>query len=120
MDITSLPVMPPGRPASASPQGTRQTASLEAVARADSAAARARANEPRERVVEGELLQRRPLFWQSTRSFIDERNLEKAHPAGQAATSPPQSRLAVTRYISNISPDPASAPTQGRSLDFFV
>ena len=71
MDITRLPVTPLGRPASASPHSTRQIASVDAVARPGAAAAGpARSEASRERVVEGELLQRRPVFYQSTRDFI--------------------------------------------------
>ena len=117
MDITRLPVTPLARPTSAPQQGTRQPASVEAVARAD---AQPRVRESRERVVQGELLQRQRASYQSTRSFINERNLDQARPAGEPAASPQQSRLALNRYASNVRPEPVSELTQGRSVNFFV
>jgi hypothetical protein len=118
MDITRLPVSPLSRPASASQTGVRQPASVDEAARAD--AARPHTREPRGRIVEGELLRRQPAFYQSTRSFIDERNLDQARPAEQPVASPRQTRLAVSRYISNVRPEPVAELTQGRSVNFFV
>ncbi|MCO6412497.1 MAG: hypothetical protein J5I92_07110 [Thiogranum sp.] len=120
MDITRLPVTPLGRPASASPQGNRHTASVEAVTRVAFAEQRSRVDEPRERVVEGELLQRRPVFYQSTRAFIDERNLQQARPAGEPVALPQQSRLAIARYSTNVGAESVAGLAQGSSVNLFV
>lgn len=121
MDITRLPVTPLARPASASPQGNRQPNSVDATARAeDVARARASVRAPHERVVQGELLHRQRAFYQSTRAFIDERNLDQARPAGQPAASLQQSRLAISRYINHVRPEPVTELTQGRSINFVV
>lgn len=120
MDITRLQVTPLGRPALASPQGTRHTATVEAATRVAFTDARPRVDEPRERVVEGELLHRRPVFYQSTRAFIDERNLEQARPAGEPVASLQQSRLAVARYSSNVAPEAVPGPTRGSSVNLFA
>ncbi len=119
MDITRLPVTPLGHPASASAKNTRQPVTVDAVARPAGAGAHGRSREPLERVVQGELLHRQRASYQSTRSFIDERSLDRALPAGQEA-SPQQSRLALTRYLGNLGTGPVSEPSRGRSVNFFV
>jgi len=120
MDISRLPLTPVTRPASPTfkrPQPARAIAVVES--------AGATRNRPRgggryERVLQGELLRRERLPYQSTHAFINERAFGQANPADRQAGDGYQSRPAVTRYLGNTRPETLSDLTQGRSVNFFV
>ena len=118
MDISRLPVTPLSRPASAPVKTTRQPALAGAAERVESVNPRHAGRGSSERVIQGELLHRQHPSYQSTRAFIDERGLDQAQAAGQRAESLRQSRVAISRYLSNTRPD--AEFSQGRSVNFFV
>ncbi|GMQ83756.1 MAG: hypothetical protein BMS9Abin06_0496 [Gammaproteobacteria bacterium] len=73
-----------------------------------------------ERVVQGELLQKERTSYQSTRGFINERNVDQARPAVQRGDTAVKSRAAIFQYLNNTHPEAISDLTQGKSVNFFV
>ncbi|HHJ17937.1 MAG TPA: hypothetical protein ENJ80_14725 [Gammaproteobacteria bacterium] len=120
MDISRLPVAPPGGPSPALTRKAPRPAFVEAVEPVAAPQARRSAREPLQRTVQGELLQRERNPAQSTRGFINERNLNQAQSVGHPAPSPEQSRPAIARYLNNTRPEAVADLTQGRSVNFFV
>ncbi len=121
MDIARLPSASYARPVTTSANtGTRvdSTSVVEPV-RVASDSGRVE-NERSARVVQGELLDRHRDSYQSTREFVNERNLDHSRPADQAGVSPQMSRSALFRYANNIRPESISELTQGRSVNYFV
>jgi hypothetical protein len=81
---------------------------------------RQRTRESFERVVQGELLQKERTPYQSTRGFINERNVGHARPAVGQHDTRHQSRAAIFQYLNNTRPEAISDLTQGKSVNFFV
>ena len=120
MDISRLPLAPLARPATSTVKQIRQPVAAEAVAPVESSNPHRHARESHERVVQGELLQKERAFYQSTRSFIDERTMDRMQTADHQAESPVQSRSAISRYLNNTRPESLSDLAQGKSVNFFV
>ncbi len=120
MDISRLPAAPPSGPSPALPRKAPSPAFIELAEPVAAPRARQQAREPLLRTVQGELLQRERNPSQSTRGFINERNLNQAQSVGHQAASPEQSRPAIARYLNNTRPEASADLTQGRSVNFFV
>ena len=121
MDITRLPSASYTRPVTAQASaGARAYAAgvvepVEVVGRGNTFD-----NARPSRVVQGELLDRQRDSYQSTRAFVNERNLDQAKPAGDAGLSALRSRSAIFQYANNIRSESVADLTQGRSVNFFV
>ncbi len=120
MDISRLPVTHSLQLSPASIRSTRQPAFVEAVKPVDNPQPRQRMRESFERAVQGELLQKERTPYQSTRGFIDERNMNQARPAVGQRDAGGQSRAAIFQYLNNTRPEAVSDLTQGKSVNFFV
>jgi hypothetical protein len=121
MDITRLPSAPYARPATASVSASARTSVIGAVEPVGAAnETRQFDNERPARVVQGELLDRQRDTYQSTRAFVDERNLDQSRPADQSGVPAQKSRAAILQYANNIRPESIADLTQGRSVNFFV
>ena len=120
MDISRLPVTPLLWSASAPTRTPRQPAPVQAGERLGEGVGRQSDRGTVERVLQGELLQRESTAYQSTRAFIDERNLELAQPVGWQNGSFNRSATAISRYLNNTGPDAAAGFSQGRSVNFFA
>ncbi len=120
MDISRLPVTLALQPSPASIRSTRQPASVEVVEPVEKITARQRTRESFERVVQGELLQKARTPYQSTRGFVEERNMGQARPAAGQRDPGSQSRAAIFQYLNNMRPEAISELTQGKSVNFFV
>ena len=120
MDISRLPVTLPLQQSPASTRTTRQPASVEAVEPVEHIRPRQRTRESFERVVQGELLQKERTPYQSTRGFINERNVGQARPAAGQREPGSQSHAAIFQYLNNTRPEAISDLTQGKSVNFFV
>jgi len=81
---------------------------------------RPRADGTFERVVQGELLQREGMHYQSTRAFLIERSMERAQPAERQPASLYHSRPAIARYLNHSRPESVPDPTRGRSVNLVV
>ncbi len=120
MDIARLPAAPYARPA------TPNVSPVHRVAGESVEAARATANgsgasrERSARVVQGELLGRQRDTYQSTRAFVNERNIDRSRDAGEPAISSYQARSALYQYANNIRTESIADQTRGRSVNFFV
>ncbi len=75
---------------------------------------------PIERVIQGELLNRRSSTQASTQSFLIERNLNQALPADTERSGNKVSPHAVSSYANHVRPEPTSELTQGKAVDYFV
>ena len=75
---------------------------------------------PMERVVHGELLNRRSFSQTSTQSFLTERNLNQALPADAERLGNKVSPHAVSRYANHIQSESIAELTQGKAVDYFV
>ena len=120
MDISRLPVTPALGPASAPTPTNRRPAPAQAGQRPADGLAPQSGRGSVERVVQGELLQRESATYQSTRAFIDERNLQRAQPAGWQSGSLSRTRTAISSYLNNTGPEVAAGFSQGRSVNFFT
>ncbi len=121
MDITRLPSAPYARPVTAS-VSTGARANVASVVESVGVVSGERpfGNERRARVVQGELLDRQRDTYQSTRAFVNERNLDQSHPAGESAISALKSRSAIYQYANNIRPESIADLAQGRSVNYFI
>jgi len=81
---------------------------------------RHRTRETFERAVQGELLQRERTSYQSTRGYINERNVSQARPAAGQRDTGNQSRIAIFQYLNNTRPEAIADLTQGKSVNYFV
>ncbi len=121
MDISRLPAA--GHASGGIYRAPARTASIATAAPAGGRgpAAVAPASE-RERVVQGELLQRERGAYQSTRAYIDERGLEFAQAGDAAGHSRIASggRAALARYLNHAQVESLSDRLQGRSVNYFV
>jgi hypothetical protein len=120
MDISRLPVTHLLQSSPASIKTNRQPASVEVVEPVEKIIPRHRTRESFERVVQGELLQKERTSYQSTRGFINERNVGQARPAVGQRDTGSQSRAAISQYLNNTRPEAISDLTQGKSVNFFV
>jgi len=122
MDITRLPVAPYARPVTTTAIGasTRVYSPGGVDVTVAAGGARFDNNERPARVVQGELLDRQRGTSQSTRAFVNERNLDHSRPADQSGASALKSRSAIFRYANNIRSESIADLTQGRSVNFFV
>jgi len=121
MDISRLPVAPPGGPSPALTRKAPRPAFVEAVEPVAAPKARRPVqDEALPRTLQGELLQRERNSSQSTHGFINERNLNQAQSAGYRAPSPEQSRPAIASYLNNARPEAVADLTRGRSVNFFI
>jgi hypothetical protein len=121
MDITRLPSAPYARPVTAAMKtGTRVDSAsvVEPVGAANDSGRTS--NERPARVVQGELLDRQRDNYQSTRAFVNERNLDQSRPADQPGVTALKSRSALFQYANNIRPESLADLTQGRSVNYFV
>jgi len=121
MDITRLPSAPFARPVTASVNtGARVdvTSAVESVGRGNEG--NRTSSERPARVVQGELLSRQRTSYQSTRAFVNERNLDQARPADQSAIPSLKLRSAIYQYVNNIRPESLADLTQGRSVNYFI
>ncbi len=120
MDISRLSSAPAGRPAGSAYSATARSTTVDATA-PSAAHQRARSKPQVERVVQGELLQREPARYQSTRAFIDERGLEysqSTRAANPAETA--HNRAAIALYLNNARPDAVAESARGRAVNYFV
>jgi hypothetical protein len=122
MDISRLPLAPPGRPATFYNQLARNTVgTVEAVEVVQTMRAGRRAESAYEHVVQGELLQRERSGFQSTQGFISERNFDRAQAAGTAASGAGyQTRAALNHYMKHSQPETPVDLTPGSSVNLFV
>jgi len=120
MEIVRLPLAPPGRAAHSSARPVQQPTVVAAAARAERAGSGPDAAGGVERVVQGELLEREAVRYQSTRAFLTERSMDHAKPADREPASLHQTRPAIARYLYHSRPESGPEPTQGRSLNLFV
>jgi len=121
MDIARLPSAPYARPVTASVNASTRantTGVVEPVGAANDT--RQFDNERPARVVQGELLDRQRDTYQSTRAFVNERNLDHSRPADQSGVPALKSRAAILQYANNIRSESIADLTQGRSVNFFV
>lgn len=109
-DVSRLPAVLPARTATGSARSARAVPSPEPDTRVTGVERRARAAETHDRVVHGELLQRQrnPLY-QSTRAFIEERNLTRARPSENPPVALQQQRQAANRYVAHAPAVPEAA-----------
>lgn len=121
MDITRLPSAPYTRPVTASTNHSARAGTASVVEPVGAANGSDQVvNERPARVVQGELLDRQRDSYQSTRAFVNERNLDQSRPADQSGVSSLKSRTALFQYASNVRPESLSDLTQGRSVNYFV
>ena len=121
MDITRLPSAPYARPVTASVNASTRSNTTGVVEPVDAANdTRKFDNERPARVVQGELLDRQRDSYQSTRAFVNERNLDQSRPADQSGVPAMQSRAAILQYANNTRPESIADLTQGRAVNFFV
>lgn len=106
-----------GRPANTAYTGTARAAAVEQPAPA-AVRSRVRGSEQVERVVQGELLQRERLRYQSTRAFIDERAFDQSLSGHRETVT--ASRSAISLYLNNTGREVVAGPSQGRSVNYFV
>ena len=122
MDIARLPVTaPPGYgPAFARQPGAAPQAA--AVDAAPGATPRRPSRASAGQVLQGELLERPRVNYQSTHAFLDERALGQARPVSDADPAPAAFavRSALDRYRDPLGPAPRTTLAQGRAVDFFV
>jgi len=121
MDITRLPFAPYARPVTTPVNASLRAAPGGAVESVSAAGSEARLGRERPaRVVQGELLDRQRDSYQSTRAFVNERNLDQSRPADEPGVSALQSRSALFRYANNMRPESIADLTRGRSVNFFI
>jgi len=120
MDLVRLPPTPVPRSAGGSAKHVQQPDAVESTGRAQPAATRTRAAGSFERVVQGELLEREAVNYQSTRAFILERSMEGAQPAERQPATLYQTRPAIARYLNHARPESVPELTRGRSVDLVV
>lgn len=120
MDISRLPVVYNARPVTSTIKATQATAAEQTAPRVERVAVRPRSTETFDDAMQGELLQRRRDQYQSTRAFIDERNLNRAHPADVQTGNVRQARSAILEYANHVRPEPRAELTQGVSVNYFV
>jgi hypothetical protein len=121
MDISRLPVTLPLQQSPASIRTSKQPASVEVVEPVEKISPRRQqTHESFTRAVQGELLQKERTPYQSTRGFINERNMAQARPAAGQRDTGVQSRAAIFQYLNNTRPEAVSDLTQGKSINFFV
>ena len=120
MDIVRLPLAPLARPANSSARHAQQPQAVEASGRVQASGSRARGAGAYERVVQGELLEREGTRYQSTRAFLTERSVERAHPAERQPASLYQARPAIARYLNHSRPESVPELTRGRSVNLVV
>lgn len=122
MDITRLPATPYLRAADTTNRTAPEAPVTEAAGPEVSPRVSQRREEVHTRVVQGELLYRdQPSAQsQSTRSFIDERNLEHAGYGKRRSNGGHQSQAAIGRYLNNTRAESPGDLAQGRSVNYFV
>ncbi|MDT8386238.1 MAG: hypothetical protein RQ736_01905 [Thiogranum sp.] len=123
MDINRLPVVYLGRPVPTTTRSNPVPSADDGMprSRVEVVAARPRSGERFDNVVQGELLQRDRGAYQSTRAFIDERNVNHARAAGEGASGAgQQARFALSQYADHVRPEARSDLTQGVSVNYFV
>jgi hypothetical protein len=120
MDINSLPVVYHPRPVTTTIKANRPAAADDSAPRVERVAVRPRSTRTFDDAMQGELLQRQRDNYQSTRAFIDERNLNQAHTAGAQTGNARQARSAILEYANHVRPEPRAELTQGVSVNYFV
>ena len=120
MDISRVPVALALQSSPVATRTVRQPASVEAVEPVGRAGPRQRTRESFERVVQGELLQKEHLSYQSTRGFVAERNMGQARSTTEQRDAGNQSRAAIYQYLNNTRPEAIADLARGKSVNFFV
>jgi len=120
MDISRLPAASLLRPPGTGYKSSTQAKPVDSIEPVAASRRSSRSRDDGERVVQGELLHRERMLYQSTRAYLDERSFEHALPGTRRGASTPQSRSAVYHYLSNARPETVADLAPGRSVNFFV
>ena len=118
MDISRLPLAPLARPATSTYSNARQAGSAGGAVPVEPSRPRPKASV--ERVVQGELLHKERTPYQSTRAYIDERTMDRTHPADHKDAVRVQSRSAISQYLNNTRPETVSELARGKAVNFYV